>query len=155
MRNILLCSAAMMCLPLVMARADGITIPQIKEGLWEIEMQDTSSPANVTSHNYYKLCRDHAWDKQAQATINNMKGCTTTLEPLGGGKYTSEGRCTVAGNVIVTDATISTTDTSSHSETHVTYTPAFYGNTGETMIQDQTYLGSCPAGMKPGDRAPG
>jgi hypothetical protein len=42
--------------------------------------------------------------------------------------------------------------TSTHSESHAAYTPAYDGKTDETVIQDQTYVGSCPAGMQPGDR---
>jgi hypothetical protein len=37
-------------------------------------------------------------------------------------------------------------------ESTATYEPAFHGKTDEALTQDQKYLGSCPAGMKPGDR---
>ena len=33
-----------------------------------------------------------------------------------------------------------------------TYSPAYKGKTDETVIQDQNYVGACPAGMQPGDR---
>ena len=43
-------------------------------------------------------------------------------------------------------------DTATHSETHATYTPPMGGISGMTMIMDQKYVGSCPAGLQPGDR---
>jgi hypothetical protein len=42
-------------------------------------------------------------------------------------------------------------DTSTHSEARTTYAPAFGGVTDSTMTIDQKYLGSCPAGVQPGD----
>ena len=38
-------------------------------------------------------------------------------------------------------------DTAVHSETHATYSPPLYGVSESTMIMDQEYLGSCPAGI--------
>ena len=43
-------------------------------------------------------------------------------------------------------------DTSVHTESTSTYTPAFMGQTRETMVVDWKYVGACPAGIQPGDR---
>src|ERR1017187_6973809 len=43
-------------------------------------------------------------------------------------------------------------DTSFHSESHATFTPALGGISETTRIVDQKYVGSCPAGAHPGDR---
>jgi len=43
-------------------------------------------------------------------------------------------------------------DTSIHSETNATYTPLFMGHASEKMTMDFAYVGSCPAGIQPGDR---
>ena len=45
--------------------------------------------------------------------------------------------------------------TSTHSESNATYSPPYKGKTDEHVVQDQHYLGGCPAGMKPGDRITG
>ena len=65
-----------------------------------------------------------------------MKGCTFTVESVGGGRYSSESHCTINGTVISSKGTASYQSTSNHSDTHTTYTPAFYGRTDETTIQD-------------------
>jgi hypothetical protein len=39
-----------------------------------------------------------------------------------------------------------------HAESHATYTPSFNGKTEETLLQEQRFLGECPAGINPGDR---
>jgi hypothetical protein len=59
----------------------------------------------------------------------------------------------VGATVIETKGTATFSgDTSTHSESHATYTPAMAGISEMTMIQDQKYVGSCPAGAQPGDR---
>ena len=82
-----------------------------------------------------------------------MKGCTVSSENIEGNKYSMEMHCTVGATVINSKgATTFDGDTSSHSETHATYAPAMAGISEMTMIQDQKYMGSCPAGVQPGDR---
>ncbi len=78
---------------------------------------------------------------------------TTIGESFQGGKSSAEMHCVVAGTVIDTkEAGTFQGDTSFHSETRATYTPAFYGKTESTTIVDQKYVGSCPAAAQPGDR---
>jgi hypothetical protein len=43
-------------------------------------------------------------------------------------------------------------DIAAHGESHTLYTPAMDGKTETIMFSDAKYLGSCPAGMQPGDR---
>lgn len=152
MMNKLLVSV-MAALAMSIGAAHAIDFPSVKEGLWQIRTQTTDNPGNKKSDSTVKLCRDHASDKSAEALANNVKGCTMTSGNLGNGQYSAEGHCEVAGTAIVTKGVATfQSDTAVHEETHITYTPAFYGSTGGTMIVDQTYVGSCPAGMKPGDR---
>jgi hypothetical protein len=127
-------------------------LPQLQEGLWEIRTQTIANPGNKKDEGTVKICRDHAYDKEAMDLAKNLKGCTFTFESVGAGRYSSESHCTIDGTVISSKGTASYQSTSNRSETHTTYTPAFYGKTDETTIQDQKYLGSCPAGMKPGDQ---
>jgi hypothetical protein len=59
----------------------------------------------------------------------------------------------VAGIVIVSKGSYTyESATSTRLESTATYQPAFNGKTDETLTQDQKFVGSCPAGMNPGDR---
>jgi len=146
-----LCTVAAVLLPVMAARAAGL--PEVQEGLWEIHSQGIENPGNKKTDFTHKLCRDHAYDKVALAMVKNMKGCTSAIENLGGGKFSADSHCTIGGTTVVSKG-IATYQgsTSTHSETHTTYAPAFAGKTDEVLIQDQKYVGSCPASMKPGDQ---
>lgn len=127
--------------------------PPLQEGLWEIRGQSIANPGSKRTEFTYRLCRNHAYDQAMDALVKNQKDCTTSFDSLGGGRYTSSSRCTVSGTVIESKGTYTyQSPTATRSESSATYTPAFRGKTDETVIQDQTYVGSCPAGMKPGDR---
>jgi hypothetical protein len=140
-------------LALPITRAGAAHPPQLREGLWEIRVQSSENSGGKKSDFVYKLCRDHAYDKQIDALAKKNKNCTTNIESLGNDRYSAASRCTADGIVIVSKGlSIYLNDTSVHTETTATYTPAFYGKTDETMIQDQRYVGSCPVGVKPGDR---
>ncbi len=149
MRRMLIVGCAMLLLPIARA-ADP---PQLKEGLWEIRGQRIENPGNRRTEFTYRLCRSHAYDKAMDDLVKKQKDCTTNFDSLGGGRYVSSSRCTAAGVVIVSKGTYTyESSTSARSESTATYDPAFHGKTDETLIQDQSYIGSCPAGMNPGDR---
>jgi hypothetical protein len=127
--------------------------PELKEGLWSIHYQSIDNPGNKKSESTSTICRNHAYDKSAEALAKNVKGCTKVTESFQDGKYSTELHCVVAGTTIETKGTATYQgDTSTHSESHTTYTPAFYGMSESTMTTDQKYVGSCPAGAQPGDR---
>jgi hypothetical protein len=133
------------------ARAAGP--PRLQEGLWEIRVQSTENPGGKSTEYSFKLCRDHAFDRQTDDLVKNNKNCTTQLQSLGGDRFSAASRCTVSGILIVSKGlSIYQKNTSVHSESAATYSPPLYGKTDETMIQDQRFLGNCPAGMKPGER---
>jgi len=126
--------------------------PEVKEGLWSIHRQTIDNPGNKKSDTSSTICRNHAYDQHVQALAKNVKGCTRVSESFQGGKLSTEMHCVVAGTVIDTRETATYQgDTSTHAEIHTTYTPAFAGVTESTMIMDQKYIGSCPAGAQPGD----
>ncbi len=127
--------------------------PKLLEGLWEVRVQSTESPGDKKTEYSFKLCRDHAYDKHTDELVKNNKNCTTKLEKLAGDRYSAASRCTVSG-IVIDSKGLSTyqSNTAIHSESAATYRPPLYGKTDETMIQDQRYVGACPAGMKPGDR---
>jgi hypothetical protein len=124
----------------------------IKEGLWEVRGESTENPGGKKTVFVYKLCRDHALDRQADAALKNVRGCRTMIKDQGGGKYASASTCEVAGTSIVSNGvTKFTNHEATHSETQAKYTPPFKGKSDEIMTQDQHYIGACPAGVKPGD----
>jgi hypothetical protein len=83
---------------------------------------------------------------------NKKVGCTTLKEDWPGSIYSVESHCIVAGTAVDSKGTVTYTgDTSAHSETRAMYTPALGGVSETTMIMDQKYVGSCPAGAQPGD----
>jgi hypothetical protein len=127
--------------------------PPMKEGLWSVRTQMTNQPGNAKTDFTFKLCRSHAYDQHALELAKNNKGCKLVSENFTGGTYTLDSECNMGGTVLKSKTTTTFQgDTASHSETHGTYTPAFQGMTGSTIIQDQKYLGACPAGVGPGDR---
>jgi hypothetical protein len=127
--------------------------PPVKEGLWSVRTQMTNQPSNAKTDFTFKLCRNHAYDQYALGLAKNNKGCKLGFEDLSGGTYTLDSECNMGGSVLKSKTTITFQgDTASHSETQGTYTPALHGMTGSTVIQDQRYLGACPAGAQPGDR---
>jgi len=126
--------------------------PDVKEGLWSIHTQTVDNPGNKKSESSSTICRSHAYDQHVQSLAKKtMKDCTVNTS-FEGGKYTTASHCVIAGTVIDTKGTSAFQgDTAAHSEARTTYTPAFGGVTDSTMTTDQKYLGSCPAGVQPGD----
>jgi hypothetical protein len=154
MKKILAFAGVALWLPIGIANAQNpLQAPEVKEGLWEIHMQSTDKPGDKKTEGTSTICRNHAYDQHVQALAKDMKGCTKVNESFQGGKYSLEMHCTVGATVIDTKGTSTFQgDTATHSESHATYTPALYGVSETTMIQDQKYIGSCPADMQPGDR---
>ena len=131
--------------------AYAIDYPQVKEGLWTIHTKTIDNPGNKITEGDRSICRNHAYDEHARSMANHL-ACKTLNENLSGGTYTVETECNVSGTVIHSKGTtVLTGDTASRSETHATYVPALYGKSETTMIIDQKYVGSCPAGAQSGD----
>jgi len=101
----------------------------------------------------YRLCRNHAFDTAMDSQVKNAKECSTSFDDLGGGRFAAASSCNLGSRVIVSKGTYTyDSATLTHAESHATYTPAFNGKTEETLLQEQRYLGECPAGINPGDR---
>lgn len=128
--------------------------PAVKEGLWSIHTTTIDNPGNKKTEGTRSICRNHDYDVRIrqQAEKQQKQTCKSNTENFSGNTFTAESECTVQGSTIKSK-TVATFngDTSTHSETHATYTPALYGTAESTMIQDQKYVGACPAGMEPGD----
>jgi hypothetical protein len=128
-------------------------MPPLKEGLWKIRMID-NTPGQKPTDNTYTFCRNHAWDEQARQLAKKvLVNCATPTDTTSGNSRTVITSCKIANSTIVTKSTLTSTgDTFFHTETHATFTPPLYGQSQDSMIQEQTFLGACPAGMQPGDR---
>jgi hypothetical protein len=126
--------------------------PEQKEGLWSIHRQVVDNPGNNKTESSQTICRSHAYDAHIRESAKNMKGCTKQNASFEGGKYVMESHCVVGGTTVDTKGTATYQgDSVSHSEVHATYSPALAGVSEMTMILDQKYIGSCPAGVQPGD----
>ena len=142
--------SATMTLLISLGTANAVDPPQQKEGLWSIHMQSTDNPGSKKTDSSSTICRNHAYDDHVRSVAKNIKGCTTVNENYQGGKYSVEMHCVQSGTVVDTKGTVTYQgDLAAHSENHATYTPAMGGVSDTTMIMDQKYLGSCPAGAQP------
>lgn len=138
---------------LLAALARAATPPALKEGLWQVHGEITEKPGNRHSEFAYRLCRNHAFDRSMDEQIRNVQGCRTSFDSLGRGRFASASRCTVDNVVIDSNGTtVYESDTATHAESRAHYAPAYRGRTDETLVEDQHYVGPCPAGMQPGDR---
>jgi len=151
MNKTLILSASVLMLSIGTAYA--VHPPDMKEGLWSVHSQSIDNPGNKTTSGAYTLCRSHAYDQAIRESAKKQKGCAITNESFQSGKYSSAAHCLVANTAVDSKTTTTfSNDTSFHTELHSSYTPALYGVGQMTMIMDQKYLGSCPAGVEPGDR---
>lgn len=142
------------CLALVLvSMARAADPPALKEGLWQVHGQIIENPGARKAEFAYRLCRSRAYDKAMDDQVRNVPGCSTSFDDLGHGRFASASRCTVDNVVIDSKGTTTyESDTAMRSESRATYSPAYHGRTDETLIEDQHYLGPCPAGIQPGDR---
>ena len=153
MKNrLLIYVAAALVFPMSVALASGP--PEMKEGLWSLDRQTIDNPGNKKEvWPAIKICRNHAYDEYVMGLTKKMTSCTTTNESTQGNKYSTGSKCVVGKTTIVTKGTTTfESDTAAHGESQTTYTPAMDGKSETIMITDSKYIGSCPAGVQPGDR---
>ena len=127
--------------------------PALKEGLWSVHTQTASNPGNKRAEGNYVICRNHAFDESVRLRAKAQKSCAVATKNVGPGTFSNTSHCSVAGTTIdSTGITTYTGDTATHSESSGVYTPPMSGIANISLIMDQKYIGSCPAGLKPGDR---
>ncbi|MFY9689210.1 MAG: DUF3617 family protein [Candidatus Acidiferrales bacterium] len=152
MKRRTLYAATAFLLPATIALAGGP--PALKEGFWSLNRQTVDNPGNKKEvWAPIKICRDHAYDQYVLELAKKVPGCTTVSESMHGNAYLADLKCVIGNTTLDTKSTTTVQgDTASHGESHTLYTPAMEGKTETIMISDAKYLGSCPAGMQPGDR---
>lgn len=127
--------------------------PQLKEGFWSLHSATTEQPSGKQRELVRSICRSHAYDDFVREKAKKIPPtCKIVTDNSSGGVTTVETECTVNETVVHSKTvTTITSETAVHSETHTTYTPPLAGNSGVTMLMDQTYKGACPEGVEPGD----
>jgi hypothetical protein len=132
------------------AAADELKPPPTKEGLWETHGTHTEQGKTVADPPV-KMCQSNETTKSMQTRGEEMRKkneCTSHVSQPSPNTYVEESRCAKGPNAGSVTKVIYTNqgDTASHTEMHINA-----GNSETVMIIDAKYLGSCPAGMKPGD----
>jgi len=126
--------------------------PPLREGLWSSHTEATSVPGNKSTEKRETICRNHVYDEYARAKLKRSQGCSLSNESLNGATFTTDMRCRIEGStadfkvIAIYDG-----DTAVHSVASVTYSPSVAGVSSQTITLVQNYVGSCPAGMRPGD----
>ena len=132
------------------AEADGIKPPPTKEGLWETHSTQTQQGKAVFDKSV-KMCQSKETTKSMQSNgeeLRKKNECTSSVSQTSTNTFAEESRCAKGPNAGTVTKVVSTYqgDTASHMEMHMNA-----GKSETVMIMDAKYLGSCPAGMKPGD----
>jgi hypothetical protein len=132
------------------SEADGINPPPTKEGLWETHSTQTQQGKTVSDRSV-KMCQSKELTKSMQSNgeeLRKKNECTSRVTQPSTNTYVEESRCAKGPNAGSVTKVVYTYqgDTASHTEMHMNADKSEI-----VMIMDAKYLGSCPAGMKPGD----
>jgi hypothetical protein len=132
------------------AGADEFKPPPTKDGLWETHSTQTQQ-GRVVFDTSVKMCQSKELTRSLQSNgeeLRKKNECTSTVTQPSPGTYVEESRCSKGPNAGSVTKIIYTYqgDTASHTEMHMNA-----GKSETVMSLDAKYLGSCPAGMKPGD----
>jgi hypothetical protein len=133
-----------------MAGADELKPPPTKEGLWETHTTQVQQGKTVSDRSV-KMCQTKELTKSSQSDgeqLRKKNECTSNVTQPSSNMYVEESRCAKGPNAGSVTKVVYTFqgDTSSHTEMHMNV-----GKSETVMIMDSKYVGSCPAGMKPGD----
>ena len=145
------CAAVLACTT-VAAEAAGIDLPARKPGQWEIKMTPKTAGAAPTMTT--QLCLDAASDKALlEKGLAMSPGCTTQQSRDGSGNMVFDATCDIGGRKTKSHTVISG-DFQSHYEIDIV-SDSEGGNPAlpkhAEITQQATWVGACPADMKPGD----
>jgi hypothetical protein len=132
------------------ASADDIKPPPMKDGLWETHSTQIQQGKTVSDQSV-KMCQSKELTKSMRSDgeeLRKKNECTSSVSQTSTNTFAEESRCAKGPNAGTVTKVVSTYqgDTASHMEMHMNA-----GKSETVMIMDAKYLGSCPAGMKPGD----
>jgi Protein of unknown function (DUF3617) len=132
------------------AAADEYQPPPMKDGLWQTHSVQTVA-GKSSNDMTIKMCQTKELTQSSQALsaqLRKTNQCTSTIVQQSGNTVVEESRCAKGPNAgAVTRFVYSHVgDTASHIEMR-----SQKGGADGVTVMDMKYLGSCPAGMKPGD----
>jgi hypothetical protein len=132
-----------------LAEADGIKPPPTKEGFWETHSTQTEQGKAALDRSV-RMCQSNETTRSMQSSGEELKKkneCTSSVTRPSTNTL-EESRCAKGPNAGSVTKVVYTYqgDTASHTEVRMNV-----GKSETVMIIDAKYLGSCPAGMKPGD----
>ena len=132
------------------AAADEFKPPPMKDGLWETHSTQIQQGKTVFDTSV-KMCQSKELTKSLHSNgeeLRKKNECTSSVTQPSPSTYVEESRCSKGPNAgSVTKITYTYQgDTASHTEMHMNA-----GKSETVMTMDAKYVGSCPAGMKPGD----
>jgi len=141
---------ALISASLGIAKADEFKPPPMKDGLWDTHTKQTQQGKTISDMSM-KMCQSRELTASLQSSgeeVRKKNACTSAVSQPSPNTYVEESHCSkgpTAGSVTKIIYTFQG-DTASQTEMHLNV-----GNNETVMIMDTKYLGSCPAGMKPGD----
>jgi len=132
------------------AGADELKPPPTKDGYWETHSTQLQVGKTV-SDSLVKMCQSKETTESMESAgkeVRKKNECTSTVTQPSSNTFVEEERCAKGPNAGSVTKVVYTHqgDTASHTEMHMNV-----GKSEVVMIIDAKYLGSCPAGMKPGD----
>jgi hypothetical protein len=142
--------AAVLSVGIGMAGADEIKPPPMKDGLWETHSTQTQQGKTLSDQSV-KMCQSKELTSSMKSSgeeLRKKNECTSSVTQTSTNTFAEESRCAKGPNAGTVTKVVSTYqgDTESHTEMRMNA-----GKSETVMVVDAKYLGSCPAGMKPGD----
>ena len=129
--------------------------PPLKAGYWSVQTKILNSPGDAPTESKRFVCRNPEFDQWMRVTVDSLTkrmGCKMVVEKFADDTYTSETHCVQSGSQTVTKTRSEMTgDSAMHTETITVLDPPLNGREKTTMISDQKWVGTCPAGVAPGD----
>jgi hypothetical protein len=129
--------------------------PMQRPGFWQLHMQMATIPESpMNGETTWRMCRDDAYNlRERESAKKSDVACSVNKWQRTAEGFAVTKTCKIAGSVVSTRGTVRE-DASGilHTEMHISYAPAVNGVKEFTVVSDQKLLGSCPEGVKGGDR---
>jgi Protein of unknown function (DUF3617) len=133
------------------ASADEFKPPPMKEGLWETVVVQTTGGKKQPGTPPVKMCESKNFTESQTSDAKELRKndeCSSTVTKLSPDSYAEETQCKKGANAGAVIKTLYSHqgDIASHTEMRFGH-----GQSETVVTMDSKWLGSCPAGMKPGD----
>lgn len=144
-------SIVALALATVMVSAIAADMPKLKPGLWE--MTTLNAGTKDRPHKTTVCLDDSVQDQMLKMGLGfTRENCSKHDLKVEGNKIVSDNVCKVMGSTITSQATMTFSGSSYHTEAKATYDPPLFGNVkASTSVIDAKLTGPCKAGQQPGD----